>query len=289
MKAFAKINLCLLLGPSRPDGRHELVTVFESVDLHDSVTVEASERDEVVCPGVRGPNLVSDALAALREAGWDGPPLRVHIEKRIPVAAGMGGGSADAAVLLRAATRFAPVPESTARRIAAALGSDVPSQLQPGVALGTGAGDEVAQLPPLGEHAIVVIPQPFGLSTADVYAEADRLGLPRAPAELEAMRSELQAALNAGGSLPESLLVNDLQPASLSLARPIGAALRALELVGCDQALVCGSGPTTIGLLWGSDAGARAAQARDQLVARHPGALAVEPVLGGDSALVANP
>jgi 4-diphosphocytidyl-2-C-methyl-D-erythritol kinase len=289
VKAFAKVNLCLLLGPPRRDGRHELVTVLESVDLHDSVIVAAADRDEVVCPGVRGPNLVSDALAALREAGWEGPPLRVQIEKRIPVAAGMGGGSADAAALLREASRFAPLPSPTALRIAAALGSDVPSQLQPGVALGTGAGDEVAPLPPLAEHAIVVIPQRFGLSTANVYAEADRLGLPRAPGELDAMRSELQTALAAGGPVPESLLVNDLQPASLSLARPIGAALRALEQAGCEQALVCGSGPTTIGLLWGPGAGARAAEARERLVARHPGALAVEPVLGGDGALAANP
>ena len=289
MKAFAKVNLCLLLGPRRPDGRHELVTVFESVDLHDSVTVEAADRDEVVCAGVPGPNLVSDALAALREAGWDGPPLRVHIGKRIPVAAGMGGGSADAAALLREASRFAPLPAATAQRIAAALGSDVPSQLQPGVALGTGAGDVVAPLPPLAEHAIVVIPQHFGLSTAAVYAEADRLGLGRAPDDLAAMRSELEAALAAGAPVPDALVVNDLQPASLSLARPIGAALRALELVGCDQALVCGSGPTTIGLVWGPDAGHRAEQARDQLAARHPGAVAVGPALGGDGALVANP
>ena len=105
-QAFAKVNLCLLVGGPRPDGRHELVTLFESVELVDELQIVApspSGGDEVVCAGVSGPNLVGEALARLRAAGWDAPPVRVEIEKRIPVAAGMGGGSADAAALLRCA------------------------------------------------------------------------------------------------------------------------------------------------------------------------------------------
>src|SRR6185437_9987463 len=87
--APAKINLCLYLGPTRDDRRHELVTLFDAVSLFDELEVAAAAADEVVCEGVAGPNLVGDALGALRGAGWAAPALRVTITKRIPVAAGM--------------------------------------------------------------------------------------------------------------------------------------------------------------------------------------------------------
>ena len=101
--APAKLNLCLYLGPRRDDGLHELCSLFEPLALADLIEVSEAERDEVVCPGVEGENLAARALAALRARGWDHPPLRVEIEKRIPVAAGLGGGSADAAAILRLA------------------------------------------------------------------------------------------------------------------------------------------------------------------------------------------
>jgi 4-diphosphocytidyl-2-C-methyl-D-erythritol kinase len=102
--APAKINLCLFLGPAREDGLHELCSLFEPLALADMIDVTEAERDQVLCPGVEGENLAARALAALRESGWEAPPLRVGIEKRIPVAAGLGGGSADAAAVLRLAT-----------------------------------------------------------------------------------------------------------------------------------------------------------------------------------------
>ena len=105
--APAKLNLCLFLGPRRADGLHELVSLFEPLALSDAIEVTelaAGEPDEVVCPGVEGENLAARALAALRERGWDAPPLRLEIAKRIPVAAGLGGGSADAAAVLRLAS-----------------------------------------------------------------------------------------------------------------------------------------------------------------------------------------
>jgi len=136
LAAPAKLNLCLYLGPRRADGLHELVSLFEPLALSDAIEVTelpAGEGDEVVCPGVEGENLAARALAALRERGWDGPPLRLQIEKRIPVAAGLGGGSADAAAVLRLASgtllphsdRKVPVPDLPA--IAAGLGADVPA------------------------------------------------------------------------------------------------------------------------------------------------------------------
>src|SRR5882757_11333111 len=102
--APAKLNLGLYLGRPRPDGLHELCSLFEPLALADLLRITEAERDEVVCPGVEGENLAARALAALRERGWDAPPLRIEIEKRTPVAAGLGGGSADAAAVLRLAS-----------------------------------------------------------------------------------------------------------------------------------------------------------------------------------------
>jgi 4-diphosphocytidyl-2-C-methyl-D-erythritol kinase len=293
VSAFAKVNLCLLLGGPRRDGRHELVTLLESVQLADDVRLVVpapSGGDEVFCPGVDGPNLVGDALTGLRAAGWAAPPVRVEIEKRIPVAAGMGGGSADAGAVLRSASQLAPVSPSLVLDIAGRLGSDVPSQLDPGPVLGVGAGDVVTPLAALAEHAVLVVPQPFGLSTADVYREADRLGLVRGDDELLTARSEFESLFaEAGARLRAQLLVNDLEPAAVSLRPEVGEALDAIREVGADDALVCGSGPTAIGLFWGSGALDYALSARDRLLGRWPGAVAVAPVLRGVGVPMANP
>ena len=278
--AYAKVNLCLFLGGARPDGRHELVTLFESVQLRDELhlTESVTGRDEVICPGVAGPNLVSGALAGLRAAGWSAPPVRVEIEKRIPVAAGMGGGSADAAAMLRLAPRLAPVALSTVTRIAVGLGADVPGQLDPGPSVGTGAGDVVEAVADLGTHSLLVLPQPFGLSTAEVYREADRLGLGRPGEELASLRARLERAVggaDGGSPIPEPLMVNDLQPAALAQRPEIGRALQRAGEVGADRALVCGSGPTVIGVFWGARAASRAQQAAETLRHESPGAIAV--------------
>jgi 4-diphosphocytidyl-2-C-methyl-D-erythritol kinase len=283
--AFAKVNLCLFLGEPRADGRHELVTLLESVDLIDClvITPGPSGHDEVICPGVSGPNLVTDALAGLRAAGWSAPPVRVEIDKRIPVAAGMGGGSADAAAILRYAPRLSPVPMTALEAIAARLGADVPSQLDPGPSLGTGAGDVVAPVDNIDDHSVLVLPQSFGLSTAEVYREADRLGLARSTGELASLRADLESTVMASEHppqpLPERLIVNDLQPAALSLAPEIGAGLELAREAGAAQALVCGSGPTVIGVFWGPGGFHRAHVAAEQLRRRFPAATPVNAVL----------
>ena len=292
-QAYAKVNLCLFLGPTRDDGRHELVTVFDSVRLADELIVGESEAsvDEVVCDGVRGPNLVSDALRGLREAGWTAPPVRVEIWKRIPVAAGMGGGSADAAAMLRCARRLSPVEDRDLSRIAASLGADVPSQLRPGPSLGTGAGEQIEPLATLESYGVLVLPQPFALSTPDVYREADRLGLGRTAEELAGLRARVSDLLprhgvgGTSGVLPVELCVNDLQPAALSLAPELGQVLDAARDAGADHAIVCGSGPTVIGLFLGREAGtrARAAAADEALQARFPRAVAASPVHSAQS------
>ncbi len=284
-QAYAKVNLCLFLGPTREDGRHELVTVFDSVRLADELVVGESPAgvDEVVCAGVSGSNLVSDALVALRDAGWGAGPVRVDIWKRIPVAAGMGGGSADAAAMLRCAPRLAPVDPAAVAEIAARLGADVPAQLTPGPSLGTGAGERVTPLEPLAPYAVLVLPGAFGLPTPAVYREADRLGLPRTAEALAGLADRVREALP--GPLPDELAVNDLEAAALALHPPLAQALDAAREAGAARVMVCGSGPTVIGLFTGSGAGARAraAAAAPALRERFPGAVAASPVHSAQS------
>lgn len=244
--APAKLNLCLYLGAPREDGLHELCSLFEPLALADLIEVSPAERDEVVCPGVEGENLAARALAGLRERGWEHERLRIEIEKRVPVAAGLGGGSGDAAAVLRlAAGEVADLPQ-----LAAELGADVPSQLRPSLALVRGAGEHVEPLPEPAEHAVVLLPGGGGLSTAAVFAEADRLGLGRPAAELDELATRLRAVAGAGASplAYSELLVNDLTEAALSLRPDIGEALDALRAAGAPVAILSGSGPTAVGL-----------------------------------------
>jgi 4-diphosphocytidyl-2-C-methyl-D-erythritol kinase len=276
--APAKLNLCLFLGPHREDGLHVLCSLFEPLALADSIKVSeespaASGRgfDEVVCAGVEGDpadNLAARALAALRERGWERPPLRVEIEKRIPVAAGLGGGSADAAAILRLARDSVGaagwIPDL--QEIAAGLGADVPSQLAPSLSLVQGAGERVERLPDPVPHAVVLLPAGGGLSTADVFAEADRLGLGRDAAELDELAVRLREAAGAGASplAYAELLGNDLEPAARSLRPGIGDSLDALRAAGAAVALLTGSGPTTFGLFEDLAAARAAAERLDR-------------------------
>lgn len=267
--APAKLNLCLYLGRPRADGLHALCSLFEPLALADLIEVSESESDEVVCPAVEGENLAARALAALRERGWSAPPLRIEIEKRIPVAAGLGGGSADAAAVLRLARE--PVGGDSESlpdlgEIAAELGADVPSQLTPALALVRGAGERVERLPAPASHALLLLPGGGGLSTAAVFAEADRLGLGRGEAELEDLATRLRQAAGGGGSPLDypDLLVNDLEEAACSLRPDIADALDALRQAGAPVALLTGSGPTAFGLFADLPAAQRAAAALDR-------------------------
>ncbi len=259
LTAPAKLNLCLYLGPRRADGLHELVSVFCPLSLADRIRVEPAEVDEVVCPGVEGPNLAAAALAGLRARGWGRPPVRIEIEKHVPVAAGLGGGSADAGAVLRLARGEVEGLEE----VAASLGADVPSQLEPAPALVRGAGERVERLPALEAAGVVGIPFANGLATAEVYAEADRLGLGRGADELATLADDLRDAVASGGfplAHPE-LVVNDLEPAALSLRAEIADALEALRDAGAAAALVAGSGPTAVGLFADAAAAREAARA----------------------------
>jgi len=271
-RAPAKINVCLFLGPTRADGRHELVSVMQSVSLRDRVRLEPArgDRDEVDCPGVDGDNLAGRAIARFREiTGWDGDPVRVSVKKKIPVAAGMAGGSADAAATLRLLARASGIEDrDLLLGIAADLGADVPAQVRPGRVLATGAGETIKRVPGVARYAVLVVAAGTPLATPDVFREADRLGLPRDAAGLAAARA---AVVDALPDLPDELCVNELQPAALSLRPELEQTLDAVRAAGADVALVSGSGPTVLGLFHDVDAGKAAA-------AGFPGAVVAKPV-----------
>ena len=263
--AYAKVNLVLRVGPPRGDGLHSLCSLFASLALADEVRVEASDADAVVCPGVAGENLAAGAVAAFRAVVPELPPLRVAIEKRIPVAGGLGGGSADAAAVLRAANQLTGgrlgTPEL--RELARTLGSDVPSQVEPCHSVVGEVGEQVepVELPAM---AVVLVPQEEGLSTAAVYAELDRMRAHRGGPADGALHPEPLRALAAAS--PEALaagLDNDLEPAAISLRPELRQALASLRRAGAMAAQVTGSGPTTFGLFATREAAAAAAAGID--------------------------
>jgi 4-diphosphocytidyl-2-C-methyl-D-erythritol kinase len=277
--APGKVNLCLYLGERRDDGLHELVSLVQAIELADELVLEPARPeaggDETICPGIEGPNLAGAALAAYRAAtGWDAGPQRLSIEKHIPVAAGMGGGSSDAAAALRLAAQAAGTPDDPRLEgIAPRLGADVSSLLRPGLVLMSGAGERVSPLTALNPFTLLLIVLPDRLSSAAVYREADRLGLPRPREELEARQREVEAALGRDRNLPLHLLHNDLEAAARSLCPDIDAALRAARAAGAQRALVSGSGPAVFGVFPGPEPSVDFAA-----LERYPGARVLRPL-----------
>jgi 4-diphosphocytidyl-2-C-methyl-D-erythritol kinase len=255
--APAKVNLVLRIGPVAPNGLHEVASLFASLDLADEVEVEPAFEDGLECEGVDGPNLATAAVNALRFLSPTLPPLRIKITKRIPVAAGLAGGSADAAAVLRAANSFQELPldDDQLRALAARLGSDVPSQIAPAHAVVSGTGEivERVELPPL---PLVLVPAAEGLATGDVFKKADELGLPRS--ELE--RDDLHALAREQPSVIAGRLENDLQPAALRLRPELSDTITALTELGALGAQLSGSGPTVFGLFADVEAARAAAE-----------------------------
>lgn len=273
--APAKINLCLFVGPVRDDGRHELVTVFQPLDLADLIEAQQDpslDGDVVECPGVTGPNLASAALQVYREqTGWDGLPIRLRISKRIPIAGGMAGGSADAAAALRIAAAFAgDDDQARLEAIAAPLGADVPSQVRGRRALGTGAGEKLHKSAARPDWDAVVLPVDAELSAGAVYAEADRLEPPRGAEEMASLKVAVTGAERGPGVEHAGLVINDLQRAARRLCPEIDEALTLLERAGAEHAIVSGSGPTVVGLF----APGKAEGAQAQIAAQRTAILA---------------
>jgi 4-diphosphocytidyl-2-C-methyl-D-erythritol kinase len=271
-RAPAKVNVHLGVGPLRPDGFHELRTVYLAVSLFDTVTVGPGEglAVSVTGEGAGGDvptdrrNLVWQAAELLAASAGVPADATIAVAKNIPAAAGLAGGSADAAAALVALDELwgTRATRSDLVGLAAQLGSDVPFSLLGGVALGSGRGEQVS--PVLARHPShwVLGIAGEGLSTPAVYRELDRLreagrvpdGTQRPPTEavIAALRDGAPAALAAA-------LTNDLQAPAFSLRPELRRALRAARDAGAAAALVSGSGPTVAALVESEEAAVRLA------------------------------
>ncbi|GAA1795604.1 4-(cytidine 5'-diphospho)-2-C-methyl-D-erythritol kinase [Nocardioides hankookensis] len=275
VRAPAKINLHLGVGAPREDGFHPLTSVYQAVGVYDDLTVVDADgwlvdvavsdwMDRSHVP-LAGDNIVDRAAALLAAHHGLAVSGDVHIEKAIPVAGGMAGGSADAAAALVGLDRLwgANTSDDDMLALAAQLGSDVPFALVGGTALGTGRGELVEPVADAGTWWWVLVPSPIGLSTPEIYRHFDRL-FPDAPA-VPPMPEPLLAALAAGD--PHALaaaLHNDLQPAALDLRPDLERLIAAGESAGALRGVVTGSGPTCVFLCESSDqARATAAELRE--------------------------
>ena len=238
--APAKVNLALVVGPVRDDGKHEVATVLQRVDLGDRIAIEPAPALTVT--GFPSDTLVHRALASLAAAAGVEPLWRAAISKRIPVAAGLGGGSSDAATALRLAneTLAQPLPHADLVALAATLGADVPFFLHQGPQLGVGDGSELEQLH-LPQDYWILLALPHGVlkeSTATVYRRFDERG---GAEGWDERRARLDEAL-AGVRRPRDLA--DLPPNDL-VSSPLAAELARL---GAFRADVSGAGPAVYGL-----------------------------------------
>jgi 4-diphosphocytidyl-2-C-methyl-D-erythritol kinase len=262
--APAKINLSLLIGPPGPSGYHEIFTVFVPVDVYDvlSFSVEAKPAGDadgdlhVKAHGIEPEaNIVAHALRALeRHTGWR-LSGRVSIDKGIPLAAGMGGGSTDAATALLVGAQILKqaggpdVTEPELRKLARGLGADVPFFLDPRPAIGRGIGDLLEPVP-LPELPLVLIFTDQPLSTAHVYREFDQAGLPQEAGAFAARSAAAEAEWRKVTTVGDiiGLLQNDLEQTSCNLLPGLCDAKDIIVQEGALGALMSGSGPTIYGV-----------------------------------------
>jgi 4-diphosphocytidyl-2-C-methyl-D-erythritol kinase len=259
----AKVNLQLAVGPVRADGFHGVVTVYQAISLFDEVTVRpAAQQSRVLVSGEdaasvpTGPtNLASKAVTALARATGQRDrgraTVQIEIRKRIPVAAGLAGGSADAAAALVACNELwqTGLTPSELGAIGARLGSDVPFALAGGTAVGRGRGEQLTAALVAGTYHWALAFAAGGLSTPEVYAACDRLraagGAARVPPP--ELSGPLMTALRSSDPVAVGRhLVNDLQPAAISLRPELRRALGDGREFGAVGAMVSGSGPTCV-------------------------------------------
>jgi len=267
----AKVNLHLAVGDVRPDGYHDLVTIFQALSLADEVTVAVADEPGVEVHGEGADQVPTGAsnlawravrlLAAHVGKDPDDPKVRVVIRKAIPVAGGMAGGSADAAATLvgLASLWRLEISRDELAELAGKLGADVPFALYGGTALGTGRGERI--VPVLARHQFhwVLAFDRRGLSTPDVFDELDRLRVEGDPPRVGEVEAVLEGLSSGDPRQLALLLGNDLQAAAVSLRPNLRRTLRAGVDAGALAGIVSGSGPTTAFLCEDADTAVRVA------------------------------
>jgi 4-diphosphocytidyl-2-C-methyl-D-erythritol kinase len=249
LSAAAKVNLALEVLNKRPDGYHEIATVMQAVDLSDRLTLDDADVMEVRTTSSGVPtddrNLALRAALALREAAGVRRGVRIALDKRIPVGAGLGGGSTDAAAVLLGLNRLWRLRWPVARltEVATRLGMDVPFFLRGGIAMATGRGEHVRRVAG-GALALVLVNPKFPASTAEMYARVT----PAMYTDGAHTRAVVTALTSRRPARVAASLYNGLEPAAASAYPQIARMRAALMAAGALGALMSGSGPTVFGV-----------------------------------------
>jgi 4-diphosphocytidyl-2-C-methyl-D-erythritol kinase len=238
----AKLNFALLVHPPRPDGYHPIESLVQTIDWLDLLEVEESEEESVVIEGADldpEDNLVVKSLRAIRGLG-SVPRLAIRLEKQIPISAGLGGGSSNAAATLLAATEAGRLPASTAGEVAASVGADVPLFLVGGSLTVTGFGEDLAPMqPPLSEFAVAVAVPPFEMSTVEVYHRWDLM---------EGPTGETIGSRHLPPGLRDGMPVrNDLTPAAIDIEPGLADFMAELRAHWGGSVMMTGSGSGCFG------------------------------------------
>lgn len=235
----AKINLFLRIGAKRPDGYHNLSSLFQTVSLGDTLTIELHAHDQLTCTDPELPtdtsNLVLKATELFRQKTGLNLFFKLHLLKRVPTQAGLGGGSSNAATTLWGCNLLAKTDLSvqTLQQWGAELGSDVPFFFSQGTAHCTGRGEFVAPVPPLPSRPLWIIKPPYGLSTREVYQRYE----PTAIVTEQSAKDELMHFL--AGTLPP---FNDLEAPAFELKSELENLKKRLMEMGFETVLMSGSG-----------------------------------------------
>ncbi len=247
VRSFCKVNLALEILGRRPDGYHELRTVFQTIDLHDDLTIADSSELTFECPDMPDlhpeENLVWRAATALRDALGLGLGGRIVLRKRVPAGSGLGGGSSNAAAALAGLCRHWNVdpPAALLARVGARLGSDVPFFLEGGTALGIGRGEEIHPLPDLPETPLVVVYPGVSVSTEEAYRSLNlTLTSWKSPNNISGFCRRLRDGQSVS-------LFNDFESSVFPAHPEIAEAKRFLESRGATAALLSGSGSSVFG------------------------------------------
>jgi 4-diphosphocytidyl-2-C-methyl-D-erythritol kinase len=263
VRSFAKINLALAVLGKRPDGFHEIRTVFQSIDLHDRIEIRPSSRLQLDCADLPGTpvesNLVWKSAKALSESVPSCPGAHITLRKRIPAGAGLGGGSSNAAATLIGLTRFwgIDLPDGKLQTLAAGLGSDVPFFLQGGTALGTGRGEEIYPLPELPAAHLVVLYPGIHVSTAEAYGSLKlALTSQEAAHRIQGFCGRLRGDLDCLTGI-----FNDFEASILPAYPAIAEAKAFLTSRGATVTLLSGSGSSVFGFFLDEESALAASKA----------------------------
>jgi 4-diphosphocytidyl-2-C-methyl-D-erythritol kinase len=255
IEAHAKVNLGLSVTGARPDGYHDIETLFQTISLSDTVFLEASKAGiGLSCEGIQvpgGPSNLAWQAATLLTRELAAPAMSITLFKRIPVGAGLGGGSADAAAVLMGGRALFDLEASDTKLMSLALeiGSDVPFLLRGGTARGVGRGEILEPVAPLSGFCLLLVTPAFKVRAEDAYARV-RIGLTR-----DASYTKLNSSAIREGELGSLVTAfrNDLEPGVVACYPEVGAVKQALLDAGVQAAVMSGSGPTVIGLVRSSE------------------------------------